>query len=163
MSGAIRASARRLPGLSAARAVTPLRPAVPVRGMVGAPALMEAATATTTIIKESPGAAAAAAGSAAKAAGSGAGEAVAKPEAAPAAHAPAPSSSVWQRFTAFLTGVGLSSAYFFYGVTEEVRAANAAVEDALVGFKGEAAKVNAELQARVATLEHAVQALKEQR
>lgn len=79
-----------------------------------------------------------------------------------AASAPAKkSSSVWSRFTAFLTGVGVSSVYFFYTLTDDLAKSNASVEATLNAFKRDATSSNAELRQRIATLEHQVAALKQ--
>lgn len=86
--------------------------------------------------------------------------AVAAPESSAAAASAPPkksgSGSVWQRFTAFLTGVGVSSAYFFYSLSDDLERTNASVGSSLAAFRREAVTANTEMRTRLATLEHQV-------
>lgn len=71
-----------------------------------------------------------------------------------------PSSSVWQRFVAFLTGVGVSSVWYYYTISTDVWTSTDAIEKALQEFKTDVAKSNRDLRQKVAVLEHEIAALK---
>lgn len=84
----------------------------------------------------------------------------APPAAAPAAAAPAPASkaagSVWQRFTAFLTGVGVASLWYYNTISADVLESSAHVEAGLKTLESDVAASNQELRAKLAVLEHKV-------
>jgi hypothetical protein len=69
-------------------------------------------------------------------------------------------SSLWQRFTAFLTGVGVSSVGYYYLVRADVAESGVALDRSIADFRADSAAVAAELRGRVATLEHEVAAIK---
>jgi hypothetical protein len=69
-------------------------------------------------------------------------------------------SSSWSRFVAFLTGVGVSSIWFYYTISTDVWHSTAVIENSLVDFRKDMAATNRELRSRIATLEHQVAALK---
>lgn len=87
----------------------------------------------------------------------------------PAAPAPAPAAvsapkkpaaSAWQKLTAFVTGVGVSSAVYFYTLQQDVWESTATIERSIGAMKSDIVAVNRELRERVAVLEHEVAQLK---
>ena len=70
------------------------------------------------------------------------------------------SSSVWQRLTAFVTGVGVASVWFFCSLNEEMKRSSAAIDASLSAFKDDVLAVHADERSRLALLEHEVAALK---
>lgn len=121
------------------------------RGFASPPAQLDAAAVAAPPAAEPAPAAAASTSSSASASG----------VAASGAHPAKKASSLWGRLTAFLTGVGVSSVYFFYTLSDDLAKSNAAVDASLAAFKRDATSSNAELRQRIATLEHEVAALKQ--
>jgi hypothetical protein len=66
----------------------------------------------------------------------------------------------WGRFTAFLTGVGVSSIVFFATVQRDIWESTAAVEGAVSALAADSREVNKGLRERVAVLEHEVATIK---
>lgn len=141
---------------------------VAVRGMASAPAVADAviikdATAAVEVAKQpvtqetpKPGASSSSTSSASSSASASAPAAAA----ATSGSKPRASSSAWQRFVAFLTGVGVSSVWFYYTISSDVWNSTAVIENSLAEFRGDMATTNRELRQRIATLEHQMVALK---
>ncbi len=67
---------------------------------------------------------------------------------------------IWQRFTAFLTGVGVASTVLYVAVQRDIWDSSAAIEASVQSMKGDNAAIARELRERVAVLEHEVATLK---
>ena len=67
---------------------------------------------------------------------------------------------IWQRFTAFLTGVGVASTILYVAVQRDIWDSSAAIEASVASMKGDNAAIARELRERVAVLEHEVATLK---
>lgn len=155
-----------------ARPGAPAVSRIAVRGMASAPAVSDAVilkdpAAAVEIAKQPPVAQEApkASGSSSTASSaSSSSSASAAPAAAAAAASsgskPRASSSAWQRFVAFLTGVGVSSVWFYYTISSDVWHSTAVIENSLAEFRGDMATTNRELRQRIATLEHQMVAMK---
>lgn len=73
---------------------------------------------------------------------------------------PKVSAGVWQRFTAFVTGVGVASAVLFLTVQKDIWESTEAIEKSIGGMKSDSMAVNKELRERVAVLEHEIATFK---
>jgi hypothetical protein len=72
-------------------------------------------------------------------------------------------SFIWQRFTAFMTGVGVASALLYVRVQEDIWASSAAVQESVAATKADTAEINRSLRERIAVLEHEVALIKRDR
>ena len=59
-------------------------------------------------------------------------------------------SFLWQRFTAFMTGVGVASALLYVRVQEDIWASSAAVQESVAATKADTAEINRSLRERIA-------------
>jgi hypothetical protein len=71
--------------------------------------------------------------------------------------------SIWQRFTAFMTGVGVASAVLYVRVQADIWESSEAVQASVASTKADIAAVNRELRERIAVLEHEVALMKRDR
>ncbi len=161
-SAALRALA---PATARTAAAVAVRPALVGLRFASLPAVAEQAPAAkeaAAVAAADKAAADKAAGKAAEAASSASSSAAATAATAAAAgEAKAKASgSSWQRFVAFLTGMGVSSLWFYYTISSDVWHSTAVIENSLAEFRGDMASTNRELRQRIATLEHQVAAMK---
>lgn len=70
-------------------------------------------------------------------------------------------SSAWRRFVAFLTGVGVSSVFFYATISSEVESSSAAIERSVAGITASLGAKDAEYRSRIAVLEQEVRTLKD--
>ena len=73
---------------------------------------------------------------------------------------PKPAGSLWQRFTAFLTGVGVASCWYFYSISADVWESTDEIHRSIETFREDVTVTNQELRQRIAQLEHELAALK---
>ena len=64
------------------------------------------------------------------------------------------STGVWQRFTAFITGIGVSSIVLYMTIQRDIDQSTTTLENSINNMKTDTLAANKELRERVAVLEH---------